>query len=194
MILGALLPQHFITRSDRLAGAIVGFLITTGVLIWGNGAYAQSGGIAILGIALSQPIFIMACIAWYIFDARLLLAAIAEKHAIAAAAATLLPDTAQALAAPATQAAEPAAVSKLRGECPSCGTLLELDAQECGHCRADLTWRCVARAAHGLSGAAVQAPGPRSSPHAPPSQGQALPDTHGVHAAPARQLRRPTAN
>lgn len=73
VILFALMAQGAIAKSSHTAGAIVGFLITTGILIWGLGAYSAGDAIAFFGITLSQPVFIGACVLWYLFDAKELL-------------------------------------------------------------------------------------------------------------------------
>jgi hypothetical protein len=67
-IVGAIIIQIIISKFSRLTGAIVGYLITTGILIWGISVYAEGDQIAFLGIALSQPVFIVACLVWYGFD------------------------------------------------------------------------------------------------------------------------------
>lgn len=70
VILFALMVQSAIAKSSHTAGAIVGFLITTGILLWGLSAYSVGDAIAILGIPLSKPVFIGACLLWYFFDVK----------------------------------------------------------------------------------------------------------------------------
>jgi len=75
LILGAIIVQYLISRASRKAGAIVGFLITTGILIWGLSVYAQSNMlykyyITFFGIRLSQTAFLLLCLVWYAFDVR----------------------------------------------------------------------------------------------------------------------------
>ena len=67
-ILAAVFVQWLISKASRIAGAIVGYLITTGILIWGLGAYASGGYITFSEIELSQPVFIGMCVVWYVFD------------------------------------------------------------------------------------------------------------------------------
>ena len=67
-ILVAVIAQALISRFSRLAGALVGLLLTTGILVWGLSVYSAGGQIALLSIPLSQPVFILACLAWYAFD------------------------------------------------------------------------------------------------------------------------------
>lgn len=69
-ILFALMVQSAIAQASRTSGAIVGFLITTGILLWGLDAYSVGGAIAFFGIPLSKPVFIGACVLWYLFDAK----------------------------------------------------------------------------------------------------------------------------
>lgn len=75
MIFGAILLQSLVAAASRTAGAIVGFLITTGILVWGLDAYARGFAITFFGIELSLPMFILASLFWYSYDARQLAAA-----------------------------------------------------------------------------------------------------------------------
>jgi len=68
VIIVGLIVQWIISRSSRLGGAVVGFLITTGILIWGDFAYGQGNYLTILGIPLPYPAFLIACTIWYGFD------------------------------------------------------------------------------------------------------------------------------
>ena len=68
VIVIALIVQAFISNASRRAGAMVGYLITSGILIWGLGLYSEGDAIALFGIPLTQPIFLMACLIWYGFD------------------------------------------------------------------------------------------------------------------------------
>ena len=74
-IVGAILVQIVVARVNRLAGAIIGFLVTTGVLIWGLGIYSDGKLIALFNVELSKTAFIIACAVWYLFDAIELLQA-----------------------------------------------------------------------------------------------------------------------
>ena len=78
VILIAVLIQAVINRINRIAGAIAGFVITAGVLIWGLGAYAGGGYITFFRMKLSQPVFLLACLVWFGFDVHALLQA--RKH------------------------------------------------------------------------------------------------------------------
>ena len=75
IVLVAILAQGFIARANRMAGAIAGFILTTGILIWGLSLYSQGSGIALVGIPLSQPIFLVTCLVWYGFNTRAFLRA-----------------------------------------------------------------------------------------------------------------------
>jgi hypothetical protein len=70
IIIIAIIVQSFVSRANRMAGAILGFVITTGILLWGVSLYAQGGEIAFLGFPLSQPVFLIVCAVWYGFDVR----------------------------------------------------------------------------------------------------------------------------
>jgi hypothetical protein len=67
-IVGAIVVQIIVSRVNRIAGAVVGFLITTGILIWGLNAYSDGMIITLFGIELSKSAFIIACVVWYLFD------------------------------------------------------------------------------------------------------------------------------
>ena len=77
-ILIAVLAQALITRVSRIAGAVVGFLVTTGILVWGLGAYSGGGNITFFGMKLSLPVFLLVCLVWYGFDVNALVQA--RKH------------------------------------------------------------------------------------------------------------------
>lgn len=68
IIIIALVLQAVISKASHLAGAIAGYLITTGILIWGLGTYSDGDFIALFGITLSKQAFIIACLVWYGFD------------------------------------------------------------------------------------------------------------------------------
>ena len=67
-IIIAIILQAIIAKFSRKAGAIIGFVITTGIFIWGLAAYGQGSYIEFFGFTLSLPIFIIVCLAWYGFD------------------------------------------------------------------------------------------------------------------------------
>lgn len=75
IILVAIVAQSYISKTSRMAGAVVGYLITTGILLWGLSLYNAGSGIALFFIPLSKPMFLVACLAWYGFDTRALLRA-----------------------------------------------------------------------------------------------------------------------
>jgi hypothetical protein len=75
IILIAIVLQVFISRASRMAGAIVGYLITTGILLWGISLYSVGSGIAFIGIPLSEPAFLVICLVWFGFDTRAFLRA-----------------------------------------------------------------------------------------------------------------------
>jgi hypothetical protein len=75
IIIVAVLIQFVVGRISRLLGAILGFLITTGILIWGVMIYGAGGQISFATFPLPFPIFILACLVWYVFDVRELMTA-----------------------------------------------------------------------------------------------------------------------
>jgi hypothetical protein len=80
-IIVAVLVQMVVSRVSRIAGAVFGFLITTGILIWGLMVYAAGGQITFLTIPLSLPIFVVACLVWFGFDTRELVLATRARAA-----------------------------------------------------------------------------------------------------------------
>jgi tetratricopeptide (TPR) repeat protein len=68
VIIAAIIVQALVARASRKVAAILGYLITTGILVWGISVYADGGQIALFGIAVSEPVFLLACLVWYGFD------------------------------------------------------------------------------------------------------------------------------
>lgn len=64
----AIIIQSAIARSSRAAGAIAGYVITTGILLWGLNAYSDGNYISLFGIELSQGMFFLSCLIWYGID------------------------------------------------------------------------------------------------------------------------------
>jgi hypothetical protein len=81
VIVGAVVIQFVAGRISRFLGAILGFLITTGILLWGVMVYGAGGQIAFATFPLPFSIFILACLVWYVFDVRELLAAFRGRRA-----------------------------------------------------------------------------------------------------------------
>jgi hypothetical protein len=75
IILVAILVQSAIRQASPVAGAVVGFVITTGILLWGLSLYGNGDQIAFFGVPLPQSTFVLACLLWYGFDMRQLAAA-----------------------------------------------------------------------------------------------------------------------
>lgn len=77
----AILVQIIADRINRLAGAVVGFLATTVVLVWGINLYSHSQqSVAIFFIPLSLEGFIFMCLLWYVVDVFSLSKALAERQ------------------------------------------------------------------------------------------------------------------
>jgi hypothetical protein len=68
VIIVAILVQALVARASRKAAAILGYLITTGILVWGLSTYGNGDQIALFGIAVSEPVFLVACLVWYLLD------------------------------------------------------------------------------------------------------------------------------
>ena len=81
VIVGAVLIQFVVGRISRFLGAVLGFLITTGILLWGLMAYGAGSGIAFAGFPLPLPIFVLACLVWYVFDVMELVRAFRKRRA-----------------------------------------------------------------------------------------------------------------
>jgi len=75
VIIGALIVQSLVARASQTASAVVGYLITTGILIWGLSVYSHGDVIAFFAIPLTKPMFIIACLIWYCFDTKEFIAA-----------------------------------------------------------------------------------------------------------------------
>jgi hypothetical protein len=75
VIIGVIVLQAIISRFSPVVGAIAGYLVTTGILLWGFSAYTDGLQIALFGIPLSDNAFIIACLVWYGFDTKEFLAA-----------------------------------------------------------------------------------------------------------------------
>jgi hypothetical protein len=68
VILAAIFIQWIVSRYSRKTSAIIGYIITTGILVWGLFIYSAGDEIAFLGFTLSLPVFIIACLVWYGLD------------------------------------------------------------------------------------------------------------------------------
>src|SRR5215467_14248615 len=93
IVIIAIIAQGMIARSNRMAGAIAGYVLTTGILVWGLSLYSAGSGIALLGIPLSQPVFLVVCVVWYAFDTKAFFAARKAAAARAAAQTAQFPQT-----------------------------------------------------------------------------------------------------
>lgn len=70
VIIAAILVQSFISRGSRIAGAVAGFAITTGILFWGLSVYDRGNQIAFAGFPISEGFFLLSCMVWYGFDVK----------------------------------------------------------------------------------------------------------------------------
>ena len=82
VIIVAIIVQSLVAKSSRIAGAVIGFLITTGIFLWGMSLYAEGNQIALFTIPLSQPVFLIACLVWYGFDTREFMRARKDSQAL----------------------------------------------------------------------------------------------------------------
>ncbi len=81
VIVVAIIIQAAISSCSRIGGAVVGYVITTGILIWGLGLYSSGYQVALFGIPLSQTVFMIAILAWYGFDTKAFLESLNETPA-----------------------------------------------------------------------------------------------------------------
>ena len=82
VIVLAIIVQAVVAKFSRIAGAVIGYIITTRILLWGMSVYGEGNQIALFGIPLSQPVFLIACLVWYAFDTKEFMAARKEASAI----------------------------------------------------------------------------------------------------------------
>lgn len=82
VIIIAIIIQVLIAKSSRMAGAIFGFVLTTGIFLWGIIVYASGGYVTFFNIRLPQFIFWIACLGWYAGNINELLNARKEQKAI----------------------------------------------------------------------------------------------------------------
>lgn len=95
IIIIAILAQWLIAKFNRVAGAIAGFIITAGIMLWGISVYSDGGAITLFGLELSAPVFVVICLVWFGFDYMEL------QNARKAAAMPAIPAAAPAIIAPA---------------------------------------------------------------------------------------------
>ena len=81
IIIIAIIAQSFISKASSMAGAITGFLITTGIFLWGLSLYSGGSGIIFFFVPLSETVFIVLCLVWYGFNIRRFISA--RKVAVA---------------------------------------------------------------------------------------------------------------
>ena len=72
VILIAVVIQTLISRVSHIAGSIAGYLITTGILVWGLGLYNEGDAVAVFGVVLSKSVFMYGCFFWYAYDTYVL--------------------------------------------------------------------------------------------------------------------------
>ena len=68
VIVVAIIVQIIVSKISRLTGAVIGYLISTGILLWGISVYQQGNQITLFGIPLAEPFFFIACLVWYGLD------------------------------------------------------------------------------------------------------------------------------
>lgn len=81
IIIIAIIVQSAVANASRLAGAILGYFFTTGILLWGLSVYGGGGYISFFGIRLSQSVFFIACLVWYAFNTKEFIQARKQKAA-----------------------------------------------------------------------------------------------------------------
>jgi len=75
VIIVALVLQSFVSRASRMAGAIAGYAITTGIMLWGFSVYGDGSQVTFFDVPLSPAAFFVLCIVWYGFDTKTFLRA-----------------------------------------------------------------------------------------------------------------------
>jgi hypothetical protein len=75
VIIVALIVQRLISRVSGVGGAVAGFVITFGVLLWGLSLYAEGSEVGIFGVPLSPLAFFVVCLMWFGLDAKAFFAA-----------------------------------------------------------------------------------------------------------------------
>jgi hypothetical protein len=68
LLVVVIIIQVIVSRNSRKTGAIFGYVITTGILLWGISSYASGGAIALVGLRLSAIEFFILCLIWYAAD------------------------------------------------------------------------------------------------------------------------------
>lgn len=82
VIVIAIIIQAVIAKASRILGAILGYLITTGIFLWGLSVYRDGQMITFWGIPLSQTVFWILCLGWYAFNTHELIQAKTEQKGI----------------------------------------------------------------------------------------------------------------
>jgi hypothetical protein len=82
IIISAFIIQWVFSLISKLAGAILGFFITTGILVWGINSYSTGGFIEIANHPITQPVFFLGCLVYYGFNVLELIKALKNKKAI----------------------------------------------------------------------------------------------------------------
>jgi hypothetical protein len=75
VIIVAMIVQMQVSKKAPMAGAILGYVTTTGILVWGLSLYAEDSQITFFGVPLSAPVFMVLSLVWYGFDTKAFLKA-----------------------------------------------------------------------------------------------------------------------
>jgi hypothetical protein len=85
IIIGGVFLTIITGRINKLVGGICGLLLTTGIMIWGLFVYSRPGyTMTFFGAEISQEIFMVLVVVWYIFDVKQIMAVLKEKRFIGA--------------------------------------------------------------------------------------------------------------
>jgi hypothetical protein len=139
VIVAAVFVQVIVAKFSRMAGAVIGYLVTTGILLWGLSVYGQGGQIALVGIALSQPAFLIACLVWYGFDTFEFMVARKDTSAVKQAPVAEPGSTEEAIKAEENMRAVLEA-RVAQGLCPNCGSEARATRKNCPVCGVNLAW------------------------------------------------------
>ena len=82
VILLGILMQIIIGKRNKILGAAIGSVITTLLLIWGLVAYSQGNAMALFSTVVSEPIFVLFCIGWFVYDAYCIVRAVKASQKV----------------------------------------------------------------------------------------------------------------
>jgi hypothetical protein len=79
IILLAVLGQTVLANISKPLGALAGYAITTGMLVWGLGLYSHGHAVALFGNAAPKELFVVWCLFWYGYDTKVAIEAVMHR-------------------------------------------------------------------------------------------------------------------